>query len=357
MAAGIVVLYHLSLVAQPYLDTGQVGDAWWWISATPLKIMTAGSEGVLVFFVLSGLVVALPSLQNSFAWRGYYLTRLLRLYVPVWVALAIAATLVVLLPRDPSMVTAGSWVATTNATTTSVAKWLSDASLTRAGYDLDNVLWSLRWEVVFSVTLPLFVAVALLLRRAWLVGMATALGISIFGTVVGSDPVTYLPLFLVGTIAALHLDEIQSWARCRGPASWRAISIAAISLSLCNPILTRLLPAGGLVALIETGAAGAGASGVVLCALCSPAWRRALSTRVPGFLGRISFSLYLVHVPIIATVSYLVGDRLWWLVALISIPISVVAGWLFHRAVERPSHRLAKAAGAERGIVLSGGTS
>src|SRR5690606_25618282 len=44
IAAMIVVIYHLSLVARPYLETGTVGDAWWWLTRTPLKLFTAGTE-------------------------------------------------------------------------------------------------------------------------------------------------------------------------------------------------------------------------------------------------------------------------------------------------------------------------
>ena len=41
IAAVIVLLYHLSLVARPFVDTGADGDAWWWLTHTPLKLFTA----------------------------------------------------------------------------------------------------------------------------------------------------------------------------------------------------------------------------------------------------------------------------------------------------------------------------
>ncbi|MCU1551746.1 MAG: acyltransferase [Glaciihabitans sp.] len=357
VAAAIVVVYHLSLVAQPYLDSGTVGDPWWWVSASPFKIFTAGSQGVLVFFVLSGLVVAIPAMRKGFAWSGYYVTRLLRLYVPVWAALALAAAFVILLPRDPSVVTANSWIADTNATTTTVAKWFSDASLTRVGYDLDNVLWSLRWEVIFSVTLPAFLGVALLLRKAWLIGVLGSAALSAVGSVIGNSSLTYLPLFLMGTIGAVHLDDIRRWASARTARFWLWLTIASLVVVVLGPVTARILPSGSIAVALFSALAGFGAAGLVLCALCAPAWDRALSTPVPQFLGRISFSLYLVHVPIIATTTYLLGDQRWWLVAIITIPLSVTVAWLFHNWVEKPSHRLAKTAGRQRGMVLSGGTS
>ena len=82
IAALIVVIFHLSLIAQPFLDTGHTGDAWWWISDTPLRIATDGTQAVLLFFVLSGLVVALPVLRQGFtkfSWKKYFASRFLRL--------------------------------------------------------------------------------------------------------------------------------------------------------------------------------------------------------------------------------------------------------------------------------------
>ncbi len=53
-----------------------------------------------------------------------------------------------------------------------------------------------------------------------------------------------------------------------------------------------------------------------------------------------------MHVPIIATFAFLVGDQNWWLIAIVTLPVSIAIGWLFHRYVEEPSRRLAKRIGA-----------
>ncbi|MDA4895261.1 acyltransferase family protein, partial [Streptomyces sp. MS2A] len=95
VAALVVLLYHASLVARPWLDPA----AWTTLTETPLKLLLAGTESVLIFFVLSGIVVALPALRGGFDWARYYPARLLRLYVPVAAALLFAAALIVLLPR------------------------------------------------------------------------------------------------------------------------------------------------------------------------------------------------------------------------------------------------------------------
>ena len=52
------------------------------------------------------------------------------------------------------------------------------------------------------------------------------------------------------------------------------------------------------------GVESLGAVGLVAAAVGSGWWRRMLERRVPQFLGRISFSLYLVHVPVLLALAF-----------------------------------------------------
>ena len=345
VAAFIVVLYHLSLVARPFLDTGTTGDAWWWLTQTPLKIFTAGTEAVLVFFVLSGLVVALPALRSGFSWASFYASRAARLYLPVWGALVMAAVLIAAIPRDAASVTPGSWTINANATSTPLGQLLSEASLWRASYDINNVLWSLRWELIFSIALPAFVGIALLVRRHAIAAAVVAGVMTIAGRVIDNDALVYLPVFLIGTLMAVRLADLQRWAARRGPVFWAVVSIGSLVLMTASFLLRFAVPAGSQGSAVVWGFAGVGAAGLIVVALGSPAVRSALSTPVAQWLGTTSFSLYLVHVPVIATITFIVGDELWWLVALVSVPVSLLVGWLFFLLVERPSHRLAQRLG------------
>jgi peptidoglycan/LPS O-acetylase OafA/YrhL len=55
-------------------------------------------------------------------------------------------------------------------------------------------------------------------------------------------------------------------------------------------------------------------------------------------LGAISYSLYLVHVPVIMTMINLLGDRLPLPVVLSLVPpVSLVVAYGFYRLVEDPS--------------------
>jgi hypothetical protein len=76
IAALVVVFHHIYQIARPFIEPTTnawvPGSLWWFISATPIKLLSAGSESVLVFFVLSGVVVPLPLLsRGARAWVGF----------------------------------------------------------------------------------------------------------------------------------------------------------------------------------------------------------------------------------------------------------------------------------------------
>lgn len=351
VAALVVMLHHLYLVATPALRSGggsAPGSLYWWVSETPLKILTAGSEAVLVFFVLSGLVVALPVLRTTgFSWAGFLTGRMARIYLPVWASLAIGTALIWLLPRDASAVTQGSWVGSSNATSTTAGTLLGQASLTIKSYGVDNVLWSLRWELAFSVLLPVFVAIAILVRRRWALALGVAFTLSLVGALTSIDALHYLPVFFAGTLMAVRLDAIREWTsrRIRRPHArlWGiTLVVGSLFLILAHWLVRPIVPPGTLQGSLLTQLAVLGAAGLVLAAIGVPLLRRALESPTCQWLGRVSFSLYLIHVPILATLAFLLGDDKWWLVALLTIPLALLAAWAFHRAIERPSHRLAR---------------
>ncbi len=352
LAALIVVFHHVYQIARPFLEpttnAWAVGSLWWVISSTPVKLLSAGSESVLVFFVLSGVVVPLPLIaKGARAWVGFFFGRLVRLYVPVWGALVLSGVWLALVPRPASAVTAGSWVERTNATTTSLGLLFSEGGLMRNSFSTDSVLWSLRWEILFSITLPLFLLVAIALRRFWMPAVVAACSLTFVGKLIHVDALLYLPVFFLGTLLAVNLDAIRDWAqRIRSHPRYRTIGWFALGGSLvlivASWMLRPVLPAGTTLSDAVGSLTPLGALGLVFCAITFSPVTRGLSLAIPQWLGRISFSLYLTHLPILVALVYLFGDRNWGLVALVGIPAGLGMAALFSRLVELPSHRLAR---------------
>jgi peptidoglycan/LPS O-acetylase OafA/YrhL len=354
VASLIVVLHHLYLIAVPALIAGggvAIGGAYWWASDTPLKLATAGTEAVTVFFILSGLVVALPALRNpTFLWRSFFASRAVRLYLPVWVALLVAACAVWFVPRAASAATEGSWLATANARSVPIGYLLSQASLARVGYGVDNVLWSLRWELIFSVLLPVFVLVARRLGRITVPTIGACVVASTAGALANIDALQYLPLFFIGTAIAARLDDLRAFGERhihRPYARWIEAALISVSgLLLIAGWLTRgFAPASSAAGVILEQLSVLGGLGLVTAAISTPGARRALERPAAQWLGRISFSLYLVHVPVLVTLAFAFGDGMWWLVGLVGVPASLLLALAFYFGVERTAHRLARRIG------------
>ncbi len=349
IAAFIVVLHHVLLIAQPVSQPpGEpaVWSAWWWLERTPLKLLTAGHEAVIVFFVLSGVVVVLPALKRTdFSWPGLVANRVVRLLLPAWAAIVFATILLVIVPRVPEQVTAGTWLARQVQSDWSWRKLIGEYSLMIGSVPYDNVLWTLRWELLFSLLLPGFLVVAIVLQRWWLPTGLLALGLGVAGTVSGIEAMQYLPVFFLGTLVAVHLRQLEGWSASRRARRLLAVLLPVSALMLISQFL--------LAGVVHDGTNGAhalrglealGGVGVVVCAGASTGFRRFLERRVPQFLGRISFSLYLVHLPLLATITWLLGDWNWPVAGLIGVPLAVLAGWGFFRIVEKPLHRVARSA-------------
>src|SRR3569623_1763721 len=108
--AALVVVIHHALLIHPtrelQYEVGQrgpaMGTAQRWFTSTPLHLVWAGGEAVLVFFVLSGLVLALPYLNGVRAplWERYFARGIVRRFLPGFAAVFLAATaLRMLLPH------------------------------------------------------------------------------------------------------------------------------------------------------------------------------------------------------------------------------------------------------------------
>ncbi len=340
IAAMVVLLHHWLLIARPSLE-GTL--SWALISQSPVKLITAGNEAVLVFFVLSGLVVVLPVFRPGFSWMGFLSARVVRLYGPVIAALALSVVLILLVPRDPSTMPEGSWMAETHAGEVTWQAFLAQASLVPRQYPLNNPLWSLHWELVYSVLLPFATAIALLVRRWALTAVFVCCALSFAGRLFEQSELLYFPIFLMGTIMAARMPDLLAWVQRPRPRWFMPLFATASVLLLIGSWLARpIAPSGSDLNHALWALAAPGAAGVVVVALAWAPAIRLFETRVIQWLGRISFSLYLVHVPILATLAFAFGAEQWAIIGLIGLPLSLLVAWAFYQLIEARIHRVAR---------------
>ena len=356
LAALVVVVHHALLTWQVLADQYFVTDpdsVSWWITFTPLHLAWAGTEAVMVFFVLSGLVLALPFLGGGTGlarWRGYYGRRLVRLYVPVVASLALAALLVSAFPRVPGPTT--SWWFNAHAVPVDATTLLRDAVLLLDMSWIHPSLWSLKYEVLFSLLLPLYVLAARRFahRPALLIG--TLLALAGIGTFVGSATLAWLPVFGVGVTMAASRERLHELGRRIGSsrrpvAAWSSLAVVAVLLLLAEWWGRAVYPPTATVLALARPAAVCGAALVCFLAMACPAVANLCVRRPVRWLGTVSFSLYLVHEPILVSVSSMVGGSKRGVVVtlVVGIGLSLLAAAAFHRLVELPSQRMARAVG------------
>ena len=340
LAAAAVVLYHCML-ASPTIYTGQPGPdgaqppAWeWWAARTPLHLLWVGPEAVVVFFVLSGFVLTLPFMSGPHSWQAYYARRLIRLFLPVWASVVLAAALIAAVPRVPSVLQ--SEFAHDRAVHLTLFGTLSDGSLWSAKEGVLNApLWSLHYELLFSLLLPLYLAVVLALRR-WSAGTAALLlALIAVGVATHVDALTYMPTFGIGVLIAVERERIHPWALARPPWQWGVLFGTAGLL-----LMIHWLGLHGDFLAATVGAAIL----VVGFQYCASA-ARISETKPVQWLGRRSFSLYLVHEPIVVTAIFVTHATAPAVPMLIAIPCSLAATVVMYALVERPAQRLARRVG------------
>jgi len=367
LAALVVLVHHVVLAAVPALAAVHLSGAhaalpgWAQVAVhTPLHLLWAGEEFVLVFFALSGLVLTMPAVRGTApSLARYYPHRLLRLYGPVWLAIAFAAIVRSAVPHET--VAGASWWLNAHAEPMSAWQVGHDGTLVfgTGGFAATSVLWSLRWEVLFSLLLPVFVWVGQRTRgMPWAVA---AVAFAVLAASGGHDSPRYMPAFLLGSLMAFEIDRIRALGARLGRLAKAALVVGCVCAMTAGWWLQPeawLAPGpaldvahGALRALTTAGACLAVALPLTVGSL-----RRALDTPAMQWVGSRSFSLYLVHEPIVVTAALALGGRASVVaVAAVAVPLALLAAEGFFRVAERPLHRLSRRVGVLSESVLRGG--
>jgi peptidoglycan/LPS O-acetylase OafA/YrhL len=330
-------------------------------ASLPVAYMRAGHTGVALFFVLSGFLLSLPFLAEATGGRRqsrreYYLRRALRILPAYYTAVIVAMYLSAHRPSD-------------------VLQWWPFFVFTKALTPPDSLWpysigwWSLATEVQFYVVLPLL-ALAFRSRRRVLVALgAYAVVYATFEAglwhlpslrwqlEMHSNVFGRSPLFLWGIFAAwlyrTHGDAIRTrlesvpWVRAGGADVALVLVFIALGLLLRWEVgwgfWDAEKPPRHAWHIVE----GACWATVLLSLLLAPLrTKRLFANGLLGGLGVVSYSLFLIHIPVMALAvmrlrartpgSYKVwgADSLALTVALFALCVSasIVTYW----AIERP---------------------
>ncbi|MBB4042180.1 peptidoglycan/LPS O-acetylase OafA/YrhL [Microvirga flocculans] len=323
LASLAVVLAHFLFVFFPYLSNNMrpypnakpktVIDAW--LVYPPFSLSYAADAAVLVFFVLSGYVLTAKfyakndiELFESAAVRRYF-----RLALP---ALASVLFAWLLLKAD--------FMGNQMARVLNTAGWPIHYYTEKVSLDyavfigligapffgntaLNGPLWSLQVELIGSILLfacyALFGRRSLLMTVVWFVFFANILG--------GRSPAV---LNYVAILLGSLLHPIAGWLRRNPWVSTSLVVLGLIAVSYDNSPRFTLLRVISLPNFQPYGPDfnqdhrifwhSLGAVFLVSGVIGARWFAALLASRIPTYLGRISFAIYLLHMPLIMSLAF-----------------------------------------------------
>lgn len=349
VAALVVVLGHfgrlweLSSTAQPLLfllqSLGKMG----------------GTAAVILFFLLSGFVLSLPYKRGtSLPYGSFALRRISRIYVPY-----LAAVLLAVLGywQFRSWLPISAWF---NQTWTAplTGRVILSSALLIGNYDtslVNTAFWSLAVEMRLSLLFPLL---CLPLLRGGRRVVALGIWAAVILDIVISRPLhqyfdadtlrnlTDMTLGLMCFVAGIVLSRYQVTIQ----NAWNGLRIGEHRLFFVSSML--ILVFGGLlgnvhhIGFVANTVQILGGVGVLASVLFSKGLRRVLNHRLPVLLGRMSYSLYLVHGTVLfALVHFFFGRTSLTSLFVPYLMCSLGVAWIFFISVEKPAIWLSRQIG------------
>jgi peptidoglycan/LPS O-acetylase OafA/YrhL len=357
IAALTVLLHHAAMTfpgggedRQQLLQHGFAAPSAW-LYATPLRLAVNGPAAVLLFFVLSGFVLTLAFASDRRpSYFGFAVSRFCRIWLPFAVAIFASAALAGLFAARAAPGTSDWFHFGTWNNPVSAGNLARHLAMTGTATDLDNPMWSLVHELRISLVFPAIVF--LTLRWPW----STLLGSVLLGfgciLVVGEGALpthviswfqtgTYVYFFVIGILLATNADQVVAALRSLSRRITALLWVLALGgLTIAPPDTSHVgTSANGALLLVSGVAAGL----IITLSISGGMAERVLTSPIPRYLGRISYSLYLTHIIVLASIVHAL-DAAWSLPAAVALalPVAIVTADFCQRYVEGPSQRLGK---------------
>ena len=303
-----------------------------------------GFVGVDVFFVISGFLITGKLWRESQQPGGlnitrFYAWRIRRLLPAALVAVALISLVGLLLaaPLDRSELAADG---AASALSLANMRFIGSVDYFAATTSPSPFLhfWSLSVEEQFYLVWP-----ALIVLLTWrggssrrlivalLIGVVASFALSIWLTDTSPARAFYLlptRVWQLGVGGLLALVGVMGTSRGAGALAWAglaAVAVAGVALTaeIPYPGLAALLPTAGAVALLYGGAAPSGPV-------------RLLAAAPLRFLGKISYSLYVWHWPLLVLPLMFLERALTGVEVVASVAVAIGVSWLSWRFVEQP---------------------
>ena len=370
IAAMVVVIHHCFLTQPAFSNyffstwrTAPANFTQWLLFRTPARLVWDGYEAVTLFYVLSGLVLALPWVRGRPpTYSTYAIKRISRIYLPYLVAIAISAALSGLHLFRAPVAGLSDWVNTMNWSNGVTALSLFDhVAMVGHHNNLDGVIHSLIWEMRVSLIFPFLIAPIIRWQVRGAIGVTTLITVLIaaiqwiyLGTSAGLNMLWSTPelgavgkfmlevqwaayyayFFILGTMLALYLPQIHR--AMAAIAGWQSLAVLIVGLLVFQGHWSRTYS-------VQQIMVGIGSALIIMAALGAGAFPRFLRHRVFIWIGQISYSLYLVHVPLLLASLLLLDGIVPPIYTLLATPFAAIGvAWIFDILIAKPSVTLGK---------------
>lgn len=355
VAAIFVIFSHITLLICPYLHLGASFDAnpksWaTHLFNSPFTFFFKGTSAVMLFFVMSGFVLSYSMIRRG-ARKGFLLRavikRYFRLNIPVASSIILCVILMGLGAFTANLV--GPRYDLYNAYTASFEALtpVKDAiygSIFLGNGTFNYVLWTINIE--FFGSIMVYALLALMSSRLTMLRIV-CLVISVCGIHSGVPFVWGIGLFAVGVFLATF-DVVHEGATIRKAGSYILLIVGvylygfnseSASYALVNHVLDYAndkglqLTKGFIVSIIGTIM-------IMTCFVISMQPLKFLELRFFQWLGRLSFSVYLIHTIILAIIAPLVITRFSFsltsimICAIAVVPITLAVSCLFSKYID-----------------------
>lgn len=324
-----------------------------WIGFQSLHLLFSSWESVVFFFVLSGVVltVSIPK-RHPLRYGHYALHRVCRIYLPYLFSLLVAIVGCSLFHgRIPPWT---PWLAAIWIHAPRFQEILNHA-LFLGTYDqrFNPVYWSLIIELRISLLLP-FLIIAVqrigLHLTMWIVASMTlfdacvsrAVDIHCSAVIVDwAHTAHYALFFIYGIIAMLHGDKVEKLIIGLGRTSRLALLLLSVFTCYYLPVILTKSSLGAYCNFEFV--IGIGATTIICLAIHDETVRDVLTRRPLMWLGRISYSLYLIHVPVMLSLAALLGSHMSYIYIFpLAVGVSLASAEAMARYIERPSQLLGR---------------
>lgn len=372
LAAIYVVMHHASLQYYKFGDTGLSGFKKYFV-----KFFSYGHLSVDIFIVLSGFSLMIAVINNNYVLKGgnmaFFKRRFLRIVPPYYATIILCLLLIKLVIGGNTSTLWGMTIPVTKWDIASHFLMVHDI-FNSSGLRINYSLWSISVEYRIYFLFPIFII--LWKKMGPIITLAISVLYTIFGTLllifinnyynniglIFSGVCPYIILFTLGMIAA-DISLSQSKMANKVRKFYNHLSVQKILIFLIIYIagyqsLSMLTKGVGISSeyeffiSLEIKDISVGIFAAIFLTICAVSIKtdksipwifRFLNWKPLVFVGTFSYSLYLIHPPLIQLLSkYILAPfnlqtyTNTYLLILVGTPVCIAVSYLFFLLFERP---------------------